>query len=118
MSLQQKSHRVTLLTYVTGFILSVLLTLTAFLVVKDKLLNGRGLILILLGFATIQLVVQLLFFLHLDKESKPRWNLMTFLFAALVLLIVVGGSLWIMNSLNYRMGMSPAEIIKDEGIHR
>lgn len=97
--------------YVVGFILSILLTLTAFLIVKDKLLTGWGLTLALIGFAVIQLMVQLLFFLHLDRESKPRWSLLVFGFMTLVLAIVVIGSLWIMNNLNYRV-MMPSETDK------
>ena len=108
-------------TYIAGFILSIILTLTAFKIVDDGLLKGWGLTLTLLGFAVVQLCVQLLFFLHLEHEKKPRQHLMAFLFMAMVLLIIVLGSLWIMNSLNYRV-MSPSEtnqeIIQDEGIYR
>lgn len=105
--------------YVTGFVLSVVLTLTAFLIVSDKLLAGWGLLTALLGFAVIQLMVQLLFFLHLDREKKPWWNWMAFAFMAVVLLILVGGTLWIMNNLSYRT-MSPSEtdnyLLEEEAI--
>ena len=115
-----KKNRATSM-YVAGFIFSIALTLIAFLMVDDRLLTGWGLTLTLLGFAIVQLLVQLLFFLHLDQESRPRWNLQAFLFMALVLLIIVLGSLWIMNNLNYRV-MTPTEtdkyIIEDEGIGR
>ena len=53
--------------------------------------------------AVVQLVVQLVFFLHLGRERQPRWNLLAFAFMAIVLLILVLGSLWIMNNLNYHM---------------
>ena len=100
-------------TYVVGFILSIILTLTAFKIVDDGLLKGWGLTLTLIAFAVVQLLVQLLFFLHLDKERKPRQNLMAFAFMAIVLLIIVLGSLWIMDNLNYHV-MGPEEIIQDE----
>jgi cytochrome o ubiquinol oxidase subunit IV len=102
--------------YISGFILSVALTLVAFMMVSDKLLHGWSLIIALMFCAVIQLMVQLIFFLHLDQEKKPRWNLQAFLFMALVLLIIVIGSLWIMNNLNYHM-MSPEEIKQDELIN-
>lgn len=106
-------------TYVVGFILSIILTLTAFLIVDDGLLTGWGLILTLLGFAIVQLFVQLLFFLHIGREVSPRWRLTTFAFMALILLIIVLGSLWIMSSLNYHT-MTPKEtdkyITEDEGM--
>jgi cytochrome o ubiquinol oxidase operon protein cyoD len=47
------------------------------------------------------MVVQLHYFFHLGQESKPRWNLLMFLFMALVLVVVVFGSLWIMYSLEH-----------------
>lgn len=72
----------------------------------------------LIGFAISQLLVQLIFFLHLGRGSNVRWNILVFLFATLVILIVVIGSLWIMNNLDYNMGGHDMEneIIKDEGI--
>jgi heme/copper-type cytochrome/quinol oxidase subunit 4 len=73
--------------------------------------------------AIAQLITQLLFFLHLEKEPKPRWNLLVLSFAVTVAVILVFGSLWIMQNLNYRHGghngsqYSEAEIIEDEGFH-
>jgi cytochrome o ubiquinol oxidase operon protein cyoD len=62
--------------------------------------------------ASVQLVVQLLFFLHLDAEEKPRWKLTSFIFAFTILGIIVFGSLWIMFDMNSRMMMSPTDMIK------
>jgi len=119
--IRQTPEQGRLVAYIIGYVLSITLTFTAFLIVDDRLLSGWGLTLTLIGFATVQLIVQLLFFLHLDREGRPRWNLQAFAFMALVLLIIVLGSLWIMNSLNYH-SMSPSKtdeyIIKDEGIYR
>lgn len=89
--------------YVFGYVYSVLLTVEAYLLVTNEVFSGFTLIAVLLCLAFVQLVVQLVFFLHLGSESKPRWNLVAFLFMALVLLIVVIGSLWIMENLNYNM---------------
>jgi len=108
----------TVSSYATGFILSVLFTITPFMVVINHVMTGWMLTFTLIGFAISQLLVQLIFFLHLGRESKPRWNILVFLFAALVVLIVVVGSLWIMNNLDYHMGghEMDSSIIKDEGI--
>lgn len=115
---QQALPRGTLRSYVIGFTLSILLTLAAYSVVVQKLLSGWTIIAAVVGLAILQLLVQLLFFLHLGRETKPRWNVMVFLFMLLVLIIIVFGTLWIMHNLNYHM-MPPAEtdmhIIKDEG---
>jgi cytochrome o ubiquinol oxidase operon protein cyoD len=103
--------RGTLASYVTGFLVSVYLTVTAYLAVAHHLFNGWTLGLAISGLAVIQLVVQLVFFLHLGRGgSRSRWNLLVFLFMLIVVIIVVAGSLWIMANLNYRMQfMSPAD---------
>jgi cytochrome o ubiquinol oxidase operon protein cyoD len=98
--------------YISGFILSVLLTITAYLAVTHHSGASKGLVALLLALAVIQLAVQLVFFLHLGRESKPRWKSMAFGFMLLVVLIVVLGSLWIMYHLNYHMMMSPTETAK------
>ncbi|HUC20924.1 MAG TPA: cytochrome o ubiquinol oxidase subunit IV [Candidatus Polarisedimenticolaceae bacterium] len=110
----------TLTTYVIGFVLSLALTLEAYALVINHVLSGSWLLAAIMATAVVQLMVQLIFFLHLGSESKPKWNLVVFLFMLMVLFILVLGSLWIMHNLNYHM-MSPAEtntyIIHDEGIN-
>lgn len=115
---QPETTHATVASYTAGFVLSILLTITPFLVVVNHLMSGWMLTFTLVGFAVSQLMVQLIFFLHLGRESKPRWNLLVFLFALLVIIIVVVGSLWIMDNLNYNMGGHEMEthIIEDEGI--
>jgi cytochrome o ubiquinol oxidase subunit IV len=107
------------LSYSIGFLTSLELTLGAYLLVIHHSFTSGRLILAIIGLAIAQLLVQLVFFLHLGRESKPRWNLVVFSFALIVVLIVVIGSLWIMNHLNYH-NMTPQQtntfIIKDEGI--
>jgi cytochrome o ubiquinol oxidase operon protein cyoD len=109
------------ITYTLGFVLSVALTLAAYFTFTNRSLPEPMLVAVIVGLAIAQLLVQLIFFLHLGKESRPRWNLQVFMFMLLVLIIVVFGSLWIMNNLDYNM-MSPREtdtyIMQDEGITR
>lgn len=96
--------------YITGYILSVILTIIAFGLVMVAHLPKKILIADILGLAIVQLFVQLYFFLHLGREQKPYWNALVFLFAVGVVVIIVGGSLWIMNNLNYNMTMSPEQM--------
>lgn len=96
--------------YTIGFVLSVALTVIAYLAVVNHWMVGWVLVATIITLAIIQLMIQLVFFLHLGSEEKPRWNLLTFLFMMMVLLIIVVGSLWIMNNLNYNMMMSPEEM--------
>jgi len=115
-----------LATYLTGFILALLLTLLAFglviigadssLAPINKLLgiisyseftSGEmprrfitGSIIIL---AILQILVHLRFFLHLNFGSSQKWNLQAILFTLFIIIIMVGGTLWIMNDLNGHM---------------
>jgi cytochrome o ubiquinol oxidase operon protein cyoD len=87
--------------YIFGFFCSVVLTLSAFYLVIYDVLVGWTLAFSILALAVIQLAVQLYFFLHLNRDKKTRWNMITFFFAAAVVLIVVLGSVWIMVNLSY-----------------
>jgi cytochrome o ubiquinol oxidase operon protein cyoD len=109
-----------LASYSTGFILSIGLTIAAYYLVVEHALTGWGLSAALVGLAILQLLVQLIFFLHMTRESKPRWNLIVFLFMVLVIVIVAFGSLWIMHNLDYHMTSQDMDkhLLDDEGIRR
>jgi cytochrome o ubiquinol oxidase operon protein cyoD len=99
----------TLKTYVGGYLASIVLTVTAYLVVTHRLFSTmNGLIAAVIALALVQFLVQLILFLRLGRESKPRWKLLVFGFMVVVVAILVFGSLWIMSNLNYRM--TPAQI--------
>ena|SRR5260221_2509642 len=115
-----KTHA-TLRSYITGFALSIAFTLLAYFAVVNHVVSGGLLIAVIIGLAIVQLVVQLLFFLHIGQESKPRWNLAFFLSTASIVLLIVVASLWIMNHLNYNMMTSQGmnqKILKDEGMQK
>lgn len=97
-------------TYIVGFVASVGLTVLAYGAITGHWFTHRDRIAFIAALAAIQLYIQLICFLHVNRESRPRWNLMMLLFAVLVVGIVVLGSLWIMDNLNYNMmHMSPEE---------
>ena len=99
----------TLMKYVTGFVLSLLLTLIAYGAVVQQAFDG-WLVMILGVLAIVQMIVQLVYFLHLGDEAKPRYKLLSYGAMAIVLLILVVGSLWIMQNMNYNMmHMSPQQ---------
>ncbi len=58
---------------------------------------------ILLALAVIQLIAQLVFFLHLGRESAQKFKVVFFVSTSVAILVVVVSSIWIMTSLNYRM---------------
>jgi len=108
----QKAWHGTLKAYVTGFILSALLTAVSFYLVAEKILEVRALMYTIAGLALVQAVVQLVFFLHLGQEATPRWESVVFYFMVVVLTIIAAGSLWVMNDLNERMMPSMEERTK------
>lgn len=89
--------------YIVGFASAVMLTLIAFAVAGKHSLHGNKLIAVLLGLALVQFVLQLVFFLHVGRESKPRRKQLVLLMMIVIVLILVLGSIWVMYSLNYRM---------------
>lgn len=95
--------------YIAGFGLSLLFTLSAYLLVVNHAASRNVLIGLVTAFALCQFAVQSFFFLHLGNESKPRWRMGIFFFMLSVVIILVGGSLWIMYSLNVRQTI-PQEI--------
>jgi len=92
-----------------GFIFSIIFVLSAYLIAEQHLLKGLQLHIALFVAALVQAAIQLIFFMHLLIESKPRWNLLIFLFTVLVMVIVVAGSLWIMYHINYNNMLMPGE---------
>ncbi len=101
----------TLRTYTIGFVLSLVLTLAApgLIWLHGAMHHAFPTHAMLVGLfvvlALLQLFVQLVFFLHLGREASPKWNLLAFSFAAVVVVIVVGGTLWIMHDLDHNMQM-------------
>jgi len=106
--------------YCLGFGLSIITTLLAYSLVSNHLLAGWGLAYTIVGLALLQVVIQLIFFLHLNHESEPRWNLMMLDFTLLIVVIVVVGTLWVMQHLNYHGSPEATEtyIVNDEGYRR
>ncbi len=100
--------------YLSGYLLSVFLTALAFGLVALHAASGHVvfahpfLAAALVAIAAVQLVVQMVFFLRLGARGSRRWNLALFIFMALIVAIIVGGSLWIMANLNYNM--TPAQM--------
>jgi cytochrome o ubiquinol oxidase subunit IV len=88
-----------------GLFISLIFTLASYFAVTKQLFVGWPLVAVIVAFGSLQATAQLFYFLHLGLESKPRWNLVTFLFMLLILIVVVGGSMWIMYNLNYHMEM-------------
>lgn len=104
------------MSYTVGFILAVILTLTAFSLVLAHVyalpaaLPTNILIAAILMLAMVQLAVQLVFFLHFGQGKDSRWNTAVFCFTFFGILVVVLASVWIMYHLNYNM--TPEQMTK------
>ena len=109
-------HKVaTLKSYIIGFVLAIALTLLSFSLVfihnssSHEFFSHFVLRTAIIVLAVLQLFIQMIYFLHLGRESKPKNNFVTFVLTILFVAIVVGGSLWIMANLNYNMMQMPSE---------
>ena len=91
-------------TYAIGFILSVILTAIPFWLVMNKTITNTGTMgLVLLGFAAVQVVVHMVYFLHMNSKSEGGWNMMALIFTVMIVVIAMAGSLWVMYHMNHNM---------------
>jgi len=89
--------------YMIGFILSIILTGIPFWMVMDGGASKATILAVVLVCAVVQVLVHLVYFLHLDRSSEQRWNVIAFVFSALIIAFLVGLSLWIMFSIHHFM---------------
>lgn len=89
--------------YVTGLLLSLVLTIIPFAVVMSGSLSLTTTVLVIVVTAVLQILVQLVMFMHMNTKADEGWNVMSFVFTLTILILVVGGSLWIMQHLHLNM---------------
>jgi cytochrome o ubiquinol oxidase operon protein cyoD len=91
--------------YLVGLALAAVLTAIPFALVATHALPRFATLVVIAVAALLQIGVHLRFFLHIGVRSTPRENLVAMAFAAVLILFMVGGTLWIMVDLHYRMMM-------------
>ncbi len=103
--------------YTIGFILSVILTAIPFWLVMAKVLPPGTTGYVILGFAAVQVVVHMIYFLHMNTKSEGGWNMMALIFTVILLVIVLAGSIWVMYHMNHNMmpGNTAGETV--HGLH-
>jgi cytochrome o ubiquinol oxidase operon protein cyoD len=90
--------------YAIGFVLSVILTAIPFwLVMANVLKSSVTTALVILGFGAVQIVVHMVYFLHMNTHSEGGWNMLAFVFTLILVVIALVGSIWVMYHLNYNM---------------
>ena len=90
--------------YVVGFLLSVLLTAIPFWLVMGKVLpSPRMTAFLILAFAAVQMVVHMVYFLHMNAKAEGGWSLLALVFTVGLVVIMLAGSIWVMYHLNTNM---------------
>ena len=102
----------TLKGYVTGFVLSVVLTAIPFWIVMAKVFDKSSTTaLVILAFAAVQIVVHMIYFLHMNTKSEGGWSMLALIFTVVLVVIALSGSLWVMYHLKHNMmPMSPQQM--------
>jgi len=94
--------------YLIGFALSVVLTAVPFwLVMTHAIQDTQTIALIIFAMAAVQVIVHVIYFLHLDSRAEGGWRLVSFVFTVVVVAITIGGSVWVMYHLNSNMMPTP-----------
>lgn len=90
--------------YLIGFGLSVILTAVPFWLVMSGVLDSRQTTgLVIMAFAVVQIVVHMIFFLHMNVRSENGWTMMALIFTLVLVIITLTGSLWVMYHLDTNM---------------
>lgn len=94
----------TLSGYMTGFILSIILTAIPFWLVMAKVIADRNTAVLVLGaFAVAQILVHMVCFLHMNGKIEGGWTLLATIFTVVFVAITIAGTLWVMFHMNDNM---------------
>jgi cytochrome o ubiquinol oxidase operon protein cyoD len=94
--------------YAVGFILSVILTAIPFWLVMGKVLpSPQTTALVILGFGAVQMVVHMIYFLHMNAKVEQGWSMLALVFTVALVVIMFAGSVWVMYNMNANMMPTP-----------
>ncbi len=99
---REASHG-TLASYTIGFIVCLVLTGLSFGAVMSGMVPHDGILPTIVVLAIVQLIVQLVLFLHLGTAPEQRNNTVIFVLTGMLIAIIVAGSLWVMHNANTNM---------------
>jgi cytochrome o ubiquinol oxidase operon protein cyoD len=90
--------------YLVGFVVAAVLTAAAFwIVMTGAIANAGAATAVLVALAVVQIGVQTAAFLHVNARAQEGWKLVAYVFTAVIVVITIAGSLWIMYHLNTNM---------------
>jgi cytochrome o ubiquinol oxidase operon protein cyoD len=100
--------------YMTGFVLSVILTVIPFWLVMDHVLSSAAATtaaVLLIG--AVQIFVHMVYFLHMNTRSEGGWSMLALIFTLVMVIITLAGSIWVMYHLNANMmPMTPIQALQ------
>ncbi|HTR11546.1 MAG TPA: cytochrome o ubiquinol oxidase subunit IV [Paraburkholderia sp.] len=89
--------------YAAGFVLSVLLTAGAFGVVLHGALDTTTAMIVIAVLAFVQVIVHLVFFLHLNMSPGQGWNVLSLAYTVLAAAFLIFGTIWVMHNVGMLM---------------
>jgi cytochrome o ubiquinol oxidase operon protein cyoD len=89
--------------YLTGFIWSVILTGIPFWMVMTEAFDKGPTYITIVVLAIVQIFVHLKYFLHLNFSEQGKLDTYSFIFAAVIIVMVVALSVWIIYASNAMM---------------
>lgn len=104
--------------YVIGFVLSVILTAIPFWLVMNNVITDPATTgFVILGFAAVQMVVHMVYFLHMNAKSEGGWNMLALIFTVIIVVITLAGSIWVMYHMNKNMMPNMPHIMAPQHAH-
>ena len=73
------------------------------LVMSGAIENSDVAAMVVMGFGAVQIIVHMVYFLHMNRKAQGGWTFLAFVFTAILLAITLVGSLWVMYHLNYNL---------------
>jgi len=89
--------------YLIGFVLAVVLTVTSFWLVTTGKASGEQGLIWLAVLAAVQVVVHVMFFLHVNTSKGQRWHALSFAYTILMSLVIIVGTVWVMHNVHMLM---------------
>jgi cytochrome o ubiquinol oxidase subunit IV len=94
--------------YLVGLGFATLLTVVSFMLPVENLVWPPSIPVALSVLAIAQVGVHLVFFLHITTGPENTNNVMALAFGILIVMLVIGGSLWIMSNMSHNMAPMPS----------
>ncbi|WP_343183447.1 cytochrome o ubiquinol oxidase subunit IV [Buchnera aphidicola] len=89
--------------YIIVFLFSLILSFFPFFIVINQIFCKKFLYFLVILCCFIQVVIHILFFLHLNDFNKNDWNIFSIIFTMTIILIIFSGSVWIMRNLHHNV---------------